>query len=80
MNDIVTLNTLTLDEDCIISKINSTGIMRRRLMDIGVAPGTVVSCVLKSPSGNPSAYLIKGSVIALRNDDAKQIEVKLLWK
>ena len=72
------LNDLGVNEKCVISSLNSCGIMRRRLMDIGFLPGSVVSCVLSSPSGNPKAYLVKGSVIALRNSDASDIEVELL--
>ncbi|MBP3920186.1 MAG: ferrous iron transport protein A [Bacilli bacterium] len=78
MNEIITLNNLKINQECIIYKIHSKGIMRRRLMDIGIIPGTIIKSVLKSPSGNPTAYLIKESVIALRNEDAKQIEVKPL--
>lgn len=72
------LNDLCVNEKCIISKLNSSGIMRRRLMDVGFIPGSIVSCVLSSPSGNPKGYLVKGSVIALRNSDASLIEVDLL--
>jgi len=78
MNDVMTLNKLDLNQSCIVSKVNSKGVMRRRLMDIGVVPGSVLECVLSSPYGNPRAYLIKGALIALRNDDANLIEVKLI--
>jgi len=74
------LSDLGVNEMCVISKLNSVGIMRRRLMDIGFLPGSTVLCFLSSPSGNPKAYLVKGSVIALRNSDACDIEVELLWK
>ena len=40
--------------------------MARRLMDIGMVQGTEVECLMKSPLGDPAAYLIKGAVIALR--------------
>ena len=48
--------------------------MRRRLMDIGFTEGTEVKCVLAAPSGEPKAYLVRGSVIALRREDAQLIE------
>ena len=44
--------------------------MRRRLLDIGLTPGTRVDCELKSPSGDPAAYRIRGALIALRRRDA----------
>ena len=72
------LSCLDVGDECVISKLNCNGIIRRRLMDIGILPGSVVSCVLSSPSGNPKAYLVKGSVIALRKCDSDMIEVNML--
>ena len=72
------LSGLVVGDKCVVNKINCQGIIRRRLMDIGILPGSVVSCVLSSPSGNPMAYLVKGSVIALRKCDSDMIEVSML--
>ena len=47
--------------------------MRRRLQDIGFIPGTAVTCLQRSPLGDPTAYRIRGTVIALRREDAKNI-------
>ena len=33
---------------------------------------------MKSPGGDPVAYLIKGALIAIRNDDAKNILINRL--
>ena len=44
-------------------------------MDIGAINGTLVECVLKSPCGDPKAYLIRGAVIAIRDEDAKCISI-----
>ncbi len=52
------------------------GAMRRRLLDIGLAEGTVVECVGKSPMGDPRAYLICGAVIAIRCVDSKCVMVR----
>lgn len=51
----------------------SGGEMRRRLMDIGLIEHTEVECVGRSPGGDPSAYLIRGAVIALRRADSAGI-------
>jgi len=45
----------------------------RRLQDIGFIPGTAVTCLQRSPLGDPTAYRIRGTVIALRREDAKNI-------
>ena len=50
--------------------------IRRRLLDIGLVEGTDVSCLQKSPAGDPVAYLIRGAVIAIRSEDSSQIVVE----
>ncbi|MFV0515871.1 MAG: ferrous iron transport protein A [Aminipila sp.] len=49
--------------------------MQRRLQDIGLTEGTVVECVQKSPGGDPTAYLIRGAVMALRKEDASKVKI-----
>lgn len=49
------------------------GQQRRRLMDLGVVPGTEIVAEMKSASGDPTAYKIKGATIALRNKLADRI-------
>ena len=49
--------------------------IRRRLQDLGLVPGAVVECVAQSPLGTPSAYRIRGAVIALRKKDAQSVLV-----
>lgn len=46
-----------------------------RLRDLGLIEGTRVECLMKSPLGDPSAYLIRGAVIALRRSDAGEVEI-----
>ncbi len=63
-------------QECLIDKITLTGSMRRRLLDLGLTPETKVSCVGQSPLGDPKAFLIRGAVIALREDDCRKIFIK----
>ena len=56
-----------------VVRLETKGELRRRLMDIGLVEGTTVECVRKSPAGDPKAYLIRGAVIALRNEDAATV-------
>ena len=51
------------------------GQQRRRLMDIGIIPGTEITAAMKSPVGNPTAYIIKGASIALRREQAQYIYI-----
>jgi DtxR family Mn-dependent transcriptional regulator len=52
------------------------GLQRRRLMDLGIIPGTVITAELKSASGNPTAYDIRGALIALRKDQANMVHIR----
>jgi DtxR family Mn-dependent transcriptional regulator len=54
------------------------GAERRRMFDLGLIPGTVVVPELRSPSGDPTGYVIRGAVIALRSEQADQIQVERL--
>jgi DtxR family Mn-dependent transcriptional regulator len=51
------------------------GPQRRRLLDLGVVPGTEITPELVSTSGDPVAYRIRGALIALRRRQAEWIEV-----
>lgn len=50
-------------------------VQRHRLLDLGVIPGTIIKAELVSPGGDPKAYRIRGSVIALRDSQARLIRV-----
>lgn len=49
---------------------------RRRMLDLGLIFDTVVEALCKSPAGDPTAYEIRGAVIALRTEEAAKIMVE----
>ena len=51
------------------------GTERRRLMDLGILPGTLVEAEVTSPGGDPTAYRIRGALIALRRQQANYIHI-----
>jgi DtxR family Mn-dependent transcriptional regulator len=51
------------------------GSERRRLMDLGILPGTAIKAEMVSPSGDPTAYRIRGALIALRQEQADFINI-----
>ena len=73
MDSIKKLSQLLPDEKCRVLSVNSKSEIRRRLLDMGLIPGTLVTCVFKSPWKDPSAYLIRGALVALRKEDADEI-------
>jgi DtxR family transcriptional regulator, Mn-dependent transcriptional regulator len=77
-----TLAQLYVGESGVVTGLSSAcrGLQRRRLMDLGVVPGTRIKAELQSPLGDPSAYTIRGSSIALRKEHAELIYVDKLKK
>ena len=71
------LSELELGERAYVTKVRQDTSISRRLLDIGLIPGTKVECVLMSPSLNPKAYMIRGAVIAVRNEDALGVDIKI---
>ena len=72
------MNTLCLSEvqpgeRAKVCALLANGSIRRRLLDIGLVENTEVECLGRSPGGDPSAYLIRGAVIAIRREDSKDI-------
>ncbi len=51
------------------------GPQRRRLLDLGLVPGTVIQAELRSAGGDPMAFRVRGALIALRDEQARWIEV-----
>ena len=70
------LKDLSPGERGVVTALTTEGRMRRRLMDIGLVEGTMGECVGVSPWGDPSAYLIRGAVIALRNRDSQTVLIR----
>ena len=70
-----TLDQLPEGNSATISNLTFTGGKRRRMLDLGFVPGTVVSALQASPWGDPVAYSIRGAVIALRREDARRIAI-----
>lgn len=70
------LDRLPEGQSAYVTEVQNEPSMRRRLADIGLIRGTRVTCLCRSPAGDPAAYLIRGAVIALRSQDAAWIQVE----
>jgi Fe2+ transport system protein FeoA len=46
------------------------------MLDLGIVPGTEVEAEMRSPGGDPTAYRIRGAMIALRRAQAEMIHVE----
>lgn len=76
MNNLICLNKIRPGERATVKELHSSGNMRRRLLDIGLIENTQVECIGRSPWGDPSAFLIRGAVIALRSEDCADIMIE----
>ena len=59
----------------IITKINGARALRRRFIEMGIVKGETILIERHAPLGDPIEYLVKGYHLALRKEEANQIEV-----
>jgi ferrous iron transport protein A len=57
--------------------LSGDGPERQRLLDLGILPGTTISVEVRSPLGDPTAYRVRDTVIALRREQASRIAIRL---
>ena len=69
------LNQLPLNKSGKINKIECGEGIKRRLLDMGLVKGTEITPILISPSGDPRAFLVRGTIIVIREEDAKNIKL-----
>lgn len=75
-DNIYTLKDLPPGKKGTVESLAIRGAARRRMLDLGLTSGTAVEALHKSPSGDPVAYWIRGTVIALRGEDAGRVLIR----
>ena len=70
------LYNLPVGRSAVVTSLNTEGITRRRMMDLGLVPGTKIEALRCSPFRDPKAFKIRGAVIALRREEGCQILVE----
>ena len=73
MHTVFPLASLSEGQSGVIHALDLHGAMHDRLCDLGFTKGSVVTCLFSSLWGDPRAYRIRGSVIALRQSDAQHV-------
>ena len=69
----MTLDRLQTGKSAEISEVKGTGALRRRLLDMGLTPGTTVKMRKKAPMGDPVEIELRGYSLTLRLRDAADI-------
>ena len=72
-----TLNNLPIGSTGKVISLVSLDKDRRRMLDLGFILGTKVKALFRSPLGDPTAYLVRGTIIAIRDADAKKIKIMI---
>lgn len=75
--NIIKLSELPINTKGYINNLNCNGNIRRRLLDLGLVKDSSITPVLESPSGDPRAFEIRGTLIAIRKEDADFIDLYL---
>lgn len=70
------LNEALLNKDYCIKELHFEGVLRRRMRELGMVEGTKIRGLFCSPFGNPTAYRVRGTVLAVRTEDAEKIEIE----
>lgn len=73
MEQAFTLDMLQSGQSALISELLGSGAMRTRLCDLGFTKMTLVTCLFPSAFGDPKAYRVKDTVVALRRADARNV-------
>jgi len=72
----MTLKDLKIGTSCLVVKVGGEKTLRRRLLEMGITPRTMVTVKKTAPMGDPIELLLRGYVLSLRLADAEKITVQ----
>ena len=71
------LSTLTAGRSAVIREIEGEAKLRRRLLELGLLPGTAVTVRKRAPFGDPMLLHLRGFDLTLRSSEAEKIRVEV---
>lgn len=74
----MTLDKLPIGQQAQIKSVGGEGVLRLRLLDMGLIPGTKLKIVRIAPMGDPIELIVRGYSLSIRLDDAKTVEVEVI--
>lgn len=75
---LVPLDRLPPGGEAIIRELDGETASVRRLMDLGLVPGTPVRCVRTAPLGDPLELIVRGTHLSIRRSEAGRVHVEPL--
>ena len=76
-SETMSMNDLRTGQSGKVVKINTKGLLRQRLMEMGLTPGVKVTHLRRGAFGDPTSYMIRGTMIALRKEEASEIRKRI---
>ena len=73
----ITLDTLPVGHEAVITAVGGEGPLRCRLRDMGLIPTTRVRVEKIAPLGDPMELRVRGYALSLRKEDAREIQVEV---
>lgn len=73
----LTLNQLNIGDKAKVLCVYESD-LKKRFKEIGILNGSYIECLYKSPFSDPRVYLVKGTFISIRNEDASTILVEVI--
>ena len=72
----MTLDELAPGQSAQVLRVTGSGDFRRRLLELGMLPGTSVERTGQAPLGDPLTFRVRGAVLGLRRVDAATVEIE----
>ena len=76
----MTLKELGIGKSGRVLTVGGEKELRRRLLDMGITPRTVITMKKAAPMGDPVELLLRGYVLSLRLEDAEKITIEEAWE
>jgi len=73
----LSLDQVPIGTTVLINHIDSDITSDYRFAEIGILPGSKITALISNPFKDPVGYYVKGTIIAIRKNDAKKIKVSL---
>lgn len=73
----MTLRDLKPGNSGIVESVRSAGNIRRRVLEMGVTPGTKIDVIKVAPLGDPIEVMLRGYNLSLRKEEAEAINIKV---
>ena len=74
----MTLREVQIGQSAKVVKLNGTGPVKRRIMDMGITKGQLVRVIKVAPLGDPMEITVRNYELSVRKADAEMIEVELV--